>query len=271
MATPGDVIENPVTGERITFLVTARDTKGASMRCHLVIQPGGGSADPQFCPAQGKLVSVVEGTLQLTFDGKVQSLGPGHEQFIPKGALHQLKNASSDPVHLQVEMRPSQRAETLLETLFGLARDGKTDAQGRPSFLQASAIFTGYREETAPIRWVDRYVGQHPLVRWWAKRKGFQPVYAQYSPGIPVGQWSWRDCPFTLGRKYRVTHDASALRDRFTAGEILRFDCDTHSAYHGYTGYCFTDEAGRDRVFDVADDENGVEWQELFEAVDLQG
>ena len=268
MALPGDVIDNPATRERVTFLVTARDTKGASMRYELAIQPGGGSADPQLCPAQDKLVSVVEGTLQLTFDGKVQSLGTGHEQFIPKGALHHLTNVSSEPVHLRIEMRPSQRAETLHETLFGLARDGKTDAQGRPSFLQASAIFTAFGEETAPIRWVDRYVGQHPLVRWWAKRKGYQSVYDRYSPGIPVGQWSWRDCPFALGKKYRVTRDAAPLRDRFTAGEILRFDCDTHSAYHGYTGYCFTDEAGRGRVFDVADDQNGDEWQEVFVSVD---
>ena len=40
MAKAGDVIENPVTGERITFLKTTRETNGELLRFEYVVPPG---------------------------------------------------------------------------------------------------------------------------------------------------------------------------------------------------------------------------------------
>lgn len=75
---------------------------------------------------------------------------------------------------------------------------------------------------------------------------------------------SWRPCPFVAGRRYVVRRAATAPRGAFRAGEVLTFVRDAHSAYHGMTGYVFHDATGADRVFDVADDEAGDEWQRLF-------
>jgi hypothetical protein len=78
----------------------------------------------------------------------------------------------------------------------------------------------------------------------------------------------WRDCPFVKGKVYAITRDAKAFRDTFNAGERLTFVDAAFSVYHGMTGYFFKDEKGRDRAFDVSDDETGDEWQTLFARLD---
>lgn len=76
----------------------------------------------------------------------------------------------------------------------------------------------------------------------------------------------WRACPFTPGRAYRVRQNFAALRDSFTAGDVLTFDSDAWSRYDGITGYFFR-QAGRDRlrVWDIDDEAEIRIWQELFE------
>ena len=40
----GDVIENPVTGEIMTFLLTGTETEGALLRIDMGVRPGGFAA-----------------------------------------------------------------------------------------------------------------------------------------------------------------------------------------------------------------------------------
>ena len=44
MARAGETIENPVSGERFTFLRTARDTGGQFLELELAVRPGGSQA-----------------------------------------------------------------------------------------------------------------------------------------------------------------------------------------------------------------------------------
>jgi hypothetical protein len=51
----------------------------------------------------------------------------------PAGVPHAWRNPSEDEeLHIVSELRPPLRFETLFETAFGLARDGKTTKQGMP-------------------------------------------------------------------------------------------------------------------------------------------
>lgn len=77
---------------------------------------------------------------------------------------------------------------------------------------------------------------------------------------------SWRHCPFTVGRSYRVRHDFVAFRDSFKAGEILIFDSDAWSGYHGMLGYFFKQEGRSDlRSWDIPDNEDVGIWTQFFE------
>lgn len=74
------------------------------------------------------------------------------------------------------------------------------------------------------------------------------------------------DCPFTIGKRYRVRHAFTALRDSFVADEVLLFDSFAWSRYDGITGYFFRQpEREIMRVWDIGDDEDVLVWRELFE------
>ena len=51
MIRTGQTIENPLTGERVTFLRTATDTKGASVLIDVGVKPGGAVAAAHGHPA----------------------------------------------------------------------------------------------------------------------------------------------------------------------------------------------------------------------------
>ncbi|MBN8418184.1 MAG: hypothetical protein J0L73_04650 [Verrucomicrobia bacterium] len=74
------------------------------------------------------------------------------------------------------------------------------------------------------------------------------------------------DGPFKRGRAYRVRHSFAALRDSFTAGEVLIFDSSAWSRYDGITGFFFTQPRRQGgRVWDLADDADVESWRQLFE------
>ena len=79
---------------------------------------------------------------------------------------------------------------------------------------------------------------------------------------------SWRKAPFKVGSRYRVLRSFQALRDAFSAGEILVYKSEGYSRYDGATGYFFeAPDDPRTRAWDVGDDEDAAVWNTLFEEV----
>jgi hypothetical protein len=52
MVKTGDIIENPITGEKIRFLQTAEDTGGSLLQLPLVVKPCGLVAAAHIHPTQ---------------------------------------------------------------------------------------------------------------------------------------------------------------------------------------------------------------------------
>lgn len=79
----------------------------------------------------------------------------------------------------------------------------------------------------------------------------------------------WNDCPFQVGKRYRVRHSFVALRDSFKEGEELIFDSSAYSRYDGIMGYFFRQD-GREglRMWDIYDDVNVSVWKDFFEAME---
>jgi len=132
MAKAGDVIENPITRERITFLKTTRETNGELLRFEYVVPPRFFIPE-HFHPRQVEHHEVLSGTLRGRVGGQERDYGEGQKVVGPANVPHAWKNPSSDEeLHFVSEIRPPLAFETLLETTFGLARDGKTTKQGIP-------------------------------------------------------------------------------------------------------------------------------------------
>src|SRR5438552_13778942 len=140
MIRSGDTIHNPVTGERITFLTTSRETNGEAVVIETVVQPHGFVAAAHVHPSQSERFAVAEGTLGMKVAGKKQLLEPGDVLTVEPGTPHKFWNADQDEVRFVCEIRPALQFESLLETMFALAADGKTNARGMPNPLRLAVI-----------------------------------------------------------------------------------------------------------------------------------
>jgi quercetin dioxygenase-like cupin family protein len=137
---PGDRLENPVTGEVLIFHRTAQETKGESVLVEVIVRPHGFVAAAHVHPFQTERFEVLEGRLGLRVDGKELEAGPGEVALIPPGTPHRFWNAGEDDARFQAEVRPALQFESLIETMFTLASQGKTNRKGLPNPLQLAVI-----------------------------------------------------------------------------------------------------------------------------------
>jgi mannose-6-phosphate isomerase-like protein (cupin superfamily) len=136
----GDTIENPVTGERIVFHQTSRETNGEAVVFETFVQPNGFVAAAHVHPKQEERFEIVSGTLGLRVGGEEIVAGPDETLTVPAGAPHRFWNAGDDEVRFRCDVRPALQFEQLLETMFALAADGKTNKKGLPNPLRLAVI-----------------------------------------------------------------------------------------------------------------------------------
>ncbi len=157
MAKAGDEIVNPVTGHRIIFRKTTRDTDGELLKMDWIGRPGWKAGPAHVHSFQDERFEVISGTLGSHVAGVERTLKPGEEVVVPAGTTHTAWNAGEEEVHALVELRPaSVRSETMLETVFGLAQDGKLSKAGIPrNPFRLALIVHDYEDQI--------YLAQPPL------------------------------------------------------------------------------------------------------------
>jgi quercetin dioxygenase-like cupin family protein len=136
----GDTIENPVTGERIVFRQTSRETNGAAVVIETYVQPNGFVAAAHVHPSQEERFEVLRGVVGFKIGGEKIVAGPGRRITVPAGTPHKFWNAGDDEAQFVCEIRPALQFESLLETMFALAADGKTNRKGMPNLLRLAVI-----------------------------------------------------------------------------------------------------------------------------------
>src|SRR3954468_11281488 len=140
MIHPGDTIENPTTGERLTFIETAGETGGEASIFEARIAPGGHLPAPHFHPIQRERFSILSGTLTLKLAGETIEAKPGDVVDIDPGVTHYFANKTGEEVRFRAEVRPALGIEELLETMYGLAADGKAKWGGMPNPFRLAVI-----------------------------------------------------------------------------------------------------------------------------------
>ena len=140
MARPGDVIESPVLGERAVFRKTAGDTHGELLQLEAIAKPGTSGPVEHIHLRQEERIEVISGVMHARVAGHEQRVEAGQSVVIPAGTPHTFHNAGQEDLHMSVEFRPALQTERFFETMFGLARAGKTNAAGEPPFLQMAVM-----------------------------------------------------------------------------------------------------------------------------------
>lgn len=182
MAEAGQMIENPVTGERVRWLVTGADSGGALTRLELWCTEGGGVATEHVHRRATERFVIHAGALRARVGGEERVFAPGDTFVIPEGVSHSWVSAGPGELHMTVDLEPALGFEPMMETVFGLARDGKVDANGRGSLLQTAVLIDAFRDEIGLGGAAGRVVGA--LARVLApigRRRGLRAVYPRYS------------------------------------------------------------------------------------------
>jgi mannose-6-phosphate isomerase-like protein (cupin superfamily) len=185
MIRAGDTIENPVTGERIVFRQTSRETNGQAVVIETFVQPNGFVAAAHVHPSQEERFEILSGSVGFKVGRKKLVADPGQRLTVPAGTPHKFWNAGEEEAHFVCEVRPALQFEALLATMFALATDGKTNRKGMPNPLRLAVIANAHFDTVrlpfppAVVQRIGLALGS-PLGR----ALGYRPVYV---PAEPAG------------------------------------------------------------------------------------
>jgi mannose-6-phosphate isomerase-like protein (cupin superfamily) len=140
MIRKGDTIRNPVTGERVTFLETAAETGGETVVIDTSVAPGGFVAATHVHPLQSERFEIVAGRAEFRVGEERLTAEPGDVVLVEPGTPHRFRNVGHEDLRFVTEVRPALGFETFLETMYGLAADGKTNGKGLPNPLRLAVI-----------------------------------------------------------------------------------------------------------------------------------
>ena len=175
MAFSGQIIHNPVSGERIQFLRTAQDTRGELLEFELQLTPEGKVPGAHVHPEQEERFHVLEGTMKFKLGFRTIVAGPGESVVVPAGARHKFANGGECTARVRVQVEPALDMEQLLETTAELAHEGHTLRSGMPKPLHLALFVQRFKREVrapfppawmvaatmAPLRALARARGHH--------------------------------------------------------------------------------------------------------------
>lgn len=178
MIKQGDQIINARTGQRMTFLKTWAETNGTQLQIEC-FSPSTTAREPEHIhPFQENRFHVLSGVLWFSINGKTTIATAGDTVSIPKNVPHRFWNAGEKEAHYIQEFFPALRIDSLFETFFALAREGKLNKKGVPNLFRLSVIMLAHEKEIRPVK--PAWVIQKMLFRVLApvgKLLGYKPSY----------------------------------------------------------------------------------------------
>ena len=187
MAHAGQVLENPVSGERFTFSRTAKETNGELLEFELELMPNGQVPGAHVHPAQEETFEVLEGTMKFRKGLRTVTARAGDTVVVPRKTVHRFENVGGTTARVRVEVRPALRMEELFEAAVALAREGRTNSAGMPFPLDLALFMREFENEVrAPFvpAGITRAV-MAPLVNV-ARRRGLDARYREAMRPFPT-------------------------------------------------------------------------------------
>jgi quercetin dioxygenase-like cupin family protein len=164
MARAGDVIENPVTGQRLIFRVTSADSGGQLSVFEGAFPPGGFAGVLHVHPHQNEHFQVLAGHAAFDVAGARHVLEAGGTIDVPRGVQHTFANAGQEEMRVRCEFRPAPPStERFYEIYFAFAQQGRVNAKAMPSLLDIATVWPITSEHALLAR--PPAVIQHALFR----------------------------------------------------------------------------------------------------------
>jgi quercetin dioxygenase-like cupin family protein len=178
----GEVFENPVTRERAVIIELPWQNAQSRVVAEMTALPGARVVGEHLHPAIRESFSVLAGELTVIRDGQRSTLRAGESAVIKPGVWHDWFNRGAVDTIVRVEVMPGERFAHMIETLFGLAREGHVNAKGMPDPLQLALTAQEFSDVIVfrnPPPIVQRIVfgALAPI----ARRRGYRATYPSLS------------------------------------------------------------------------------------------
>jgi quercetin dioxygenase-like cupin family protein len=148
MISPGQTLENPVTGERFTFTDTAVSTGGELLGFDFALAPGGAVPIPHVHPIQTERFEVTAGRMTFRVGMRKIHAAPGDVVEVAPGVAHSFANAGDDEAQLRVEVRPALGMEDMFAEVVAMAQAGRMNRRGMPrNLLDLADLARRYDQE----------------------------------------------------------------------------------------------------------------------------
>ena len=179
---PGEVFENPVTRERAVLIEAPWWNDAGRAVAEMTALPGARVVGEHLHPALHETFSVREGELTVLRDGQRSIVRAGERVDIEPGVWHDWWNEGPVDAIVRVEVTPGERFAHMIETLFGLAREGHVNKRGMPHPLQLALVATEFADVIVfrkPPAIVQRVLfgALAPI----ARRRGYRATYPTLS------------------------------------------------------------------------------------------
>ena len=178
----GDVVWNPLTGEKAMIVESAEESGGARIVADLAVETGGfvpgGEHVHDHCAEH---FEVRAGRVRFVLDGAERTLAAGEQLTVVPGTWHRWWNAGEGEVQARVRVEPALSFQEMILVAWGLCADGHTNAKGYPSPLFGALLATRYRREIRfrqPPGAVQRLL--LPPLAALARRRGLERTVDRY-------------------------------------------------------------------------------------------
>jgi quercetin dioxygenase-like cupin family protein len=185
MTQAGQSIQNPVSGERITFLRTAAHTDGELLEFELELAADGRVPGAHVHPVQEERFHVLEGTMKFRLGLRTILASAGESVVVPAGRMHRFSNHGRQSARARVEVVPALNMEELLRATTQLAHEGNVTRSGMPKPLHLALFVQRFRREVRapfPPAWVVQAV-MAPLAAL-ARMRGHAARYEALRPAL---------------------------------------------------------------------------------------
>jgi quercetin dioxygenase-like cupin family protein len=114
-------IQDPLTGQFLTFLETAAETDGRSLRAEVRLEPGG------FVPRhlhlrQDERLEVLAGSVRFLTRGEDRVMRTGDSVVISRRHLHRVSNAGPAQARFVLDVHPARHIELTMRAIFAIGR-----------------------------------------------------------------------------------------------------------------------------------------------------
>ena len=185
MAHAGQIIVNPVSGERITFLKTSAETNGEYLEIDVELTPDGAVPGMHVHPNQEERFEIISGNVRFRKGLKRIDAKAGDVVVVEPGKAHKFRNNGPEGAAMRVRVAPALEMERLFETAVGLAQEGRVTKKGMPKPLDLALFVSEFKDEVrgpGSPGWIQR-ASLAPLTVI-ARRRGRAERYVDAQPAF---------------------------------------------------------------------------------------